>query len=89
MPFIRNRDSLASQAVFHRELEDPRIPSRGDRSDSLVGQRREAGWNLVPALNCRQAVSLAAMLDSYVDLVIVNPSTQRSFRDGRKIEPCT
>lgn len=33
-----------------------------------------AGWNLVPALNCRQAVSLAVMWDSYIDLVIVNPA---------------
>ena len=34
----------------------------------------KAGWNLVPALNCRQAVSLAAMWDLYVDLVVVNPA---------------
>ena len=33
-----------------------------------------AGWNAVPALNCRQAVSLAAMWDSYIDLVVVNPA---------------
>jgi len=34
----------------------------------------KAGWNLVPALNCRQAVSLAAMWDLYIDLVVVNPA---------------
>jgi DNA-binding response OmpR family regulator len=34
----------------------------------------KAGWNVVPALNCRQAVSLATMWDSYVDLVVVNPA---------------
>ena len=33
-----------------------------------------AGWNLVPALNCRQAVSLAVLWDSYIDLVVVNPA---------------
>ena len=32
------------------------------------------GWNIVPALNCRQAVSLAAMWDSYMDLIVVNPA---------------
>ena len=34
----------------------------------------EAGWNIVPALNCRQAVSLAVMLDSHIDLIVVNPA---------------
>ena len=33
-----------------------------------------AGWNAVPALNCRQAVSLAVMWDSYIDLLVVNPA---------------
>lgn len=33
-----------------------------------------AGWNVVPAVNCRQAVSLAVMWDSYIDLVVVNPA---------------
>lgn len=28
----------------------------------------------MPALNCRQAVSLAAMWDSYIDLIVVNPA---------------
>jgi hypothetical protein len=34
----------------------------------------KAGWNLVPALNCRQAVSLAVMWEMYIDLVVVNPA---------------
>jgi hypothetical protein len=34
----------------------------------------KAGWNIVPALNCRQAVSLAVMWDSHVDLIVVNPA---------------
>ena len=34
----------------------------------------KARWNIVPALNCRQAVSLAVMLDSYIDWVVVNPA---------------
>jgi len=34
----------------------------------------KAGWNTVPALNCRQALTLAAMWDSYIDLVLVNPA---------------
>lgn len=34
----------------------------------------KAGWNLVPAMNCRQAVSLAAMWDLYIDLIVVNPA---------------
>jgi len=33
-----------------------------------------AGWNIVPALNCRQAVSLAVMWDSHIDLIVVNPA---------------
>ena len=33
-----------------------------------------AGWNIVPTLNCRQAVALAVMWDSYIDLVVVNPA---------------
>lgn len=33
----------------------------------------KAGWNIVPALNCQQAVSLAILWDSYIDLIIVNP----------------
>jgi hypothetical protein len=37
----------------------------------ILGQ---AGWNVVPALNCRQAVSLAGMWDLYVDLLVVNPT---------------
>ena len=31
-----------------------------------------AGWNIVPALNCRQAVSLAVMWDSHINLILVN-----------------
>ena len=34
----------------------------------------KAGWNIVPALNCRQAVSLAAMWELYIDVVVVNPA---------------
>jgi len=34
----------------------------------------KAGWNIVPALNCRQAVSLAVMWDSHIDLIVVNPT---------------
>ena len=34
----------------------------------------KAGWNIVPALNCRQAVSLAVMWDSHIDLIVVNPA---------------
>ena len=34
----------------------------------------KAGWNLVPALNCRQGVALAVMLDSYIDVIVVNPA---------------
>ncbi len=33
-----------------------------------------AGWNIVPALNCQQAVSLAAMWDLHIDLVVANPA---------------
>jgi len=33
-----------------------------------------AGWNIVPALNCRQAVALAVMWDSHIDLIVVNPA---------------
>jgi hypothetical protein len=33
-----------------------------------------ARWNIVPALNCRQAVSLAEMLGSRIDLIVVNPA---------------
>ena len=32
----------------------------------------KAGWNIVPALNCRQAVSLAVMWDSHIDLIVVS-----------------
>jgi len=36
-------------------------------------------WSLehgcfVPALNCRQAVALAVMWDSHIDLIVVNPA---------------
>jgi len=34
----------------------------------------KAGWNFVPALNCRQAVALAVMWDSHIDLIVVNPA---------------
>ena len=34
----------------------------------------KAGWNIVPALNCRQAVALAVMWDSRIDLIVVNPA---------------
>ena len=34
----------------------------------------KAGWNIVPALNCRQAVALAVMWDSHLDLIVVNPA---------------
>jgi hypothetical protein len=40
----------------------------------LVELFAKAGWNIVPALNCRQAVALAVMWDSYIDLVVVNPA---------------
>jgi hypothetical protein len=33
-----------------------------------------AGWNIVPALNCRQAVALAVMWDLHIDLIVVNPA---------------
>lgn len=32
------------------------------------------GWNAVPALNCRRAISLADMLDLNTDLIVVNPA---------------
>ena len=34
----------------------------------------KAGWNVVPALNCRQAVSLAVMWESHIDLIVANPA---------------
>lgn len=34
----------------------------------------KSGWNLVPALNCPQALSLAVMWDLHIDLVVVNPT---------------
>ena len=41
---------------------------------SFVELFAKAGWNIVPALNCRQAVSLAVMWDSHIDLIVVNPA---------------
>lgn len=32
----------------------------------------KAGWNTLPALNCRQAASLAVMWDLHMDLIVVN-----------------
>ena len=29
----------------------------------------KAGWNIVPALNCRQAVALTVMWDSHIDVI--------------------
>ena len=34
----------------------------------------KSGWNLVPAMNCQQAISLAVMWDLHFDLVVVNPA---------------
>ena len=40
----------------------------------LVELFAKTGWNIVPALNCRQAVALAVMWDSHIDLIVVNPA---------------
>ena len=40
----------------------------------LVELFAKTGWNFVPALNCRQAVALAVLWDSHIDLIVVNPA---------------
>ena len=48
-----------------------------------------AGWNIVPALNCPQAVALAVMWDSHIDLIVVNPALSGIGEMVQTLESCT